>query len=287
MSADPLWQASVTVARGGTAPATAAFEEAGAVAVSSFADGDGWTVAALFQTQPAGAALTAALAQRLGAAVRPELSQVAPRDWVAATAAAFPPLAIGPFWVHGSHCGPPDGARIPIQIDAGPAFGTGEHATTRGCLLALAALRQRGFHPGAALDVGCGSGILAIAAAKLYHCAVIAIDNDPAAIAFARRAAAANGAAQRIAVLEGEGCGPPQVAARAPFDLALANLFATALLAMAAELAALLKQGGVAILSGMLAGQAQAVAARYRQAGFALDRRLETKGWTTLAMVRV
>lgn len=82
-----------------------------------------------------------ALVHRLGVRTAPSISRVAPRDWAAPTAEAFPPLAIGPFfWVHGSHCGPPGLVRIPIRIDAGPAFGTGEHATTRGCLLALAAL---------------------------------------------------------------------------------------------------------------------------------------------------
>ena len=284
MSAAALWQASVTVARPLAAAAGAAFEEAGAVAVSSFAGDDGWSVAALFEARPSGDALATVLARRLGVRTAAAISRVAPRDWAAATAEAFPPLAIGPFWVHGSHCGPPDLARIPIRIDAGPAFGTGEHATTRGCLLALAALRERGFQPAAALDMGCGSGILAIAAVKLYDCAVLAIDSAPDAAAFARRAAAANAAAQRIAVLVGDGYGAPQVAAAAPFDLVCANLAATPLRAMAVALAAVLKRGGIAILSGIPEDRADAVHESHRQAGLVPAGRLDVEGWTTLTM---
>ena len=171
-------------------------------------------------------------------------------------------------------------------MDAGAAFGSGEHATTQGCLLALAALRDGGFHPANALDMGCGSGILAIAAVKLHGCLALAVDSDPRAVAFAREAVRRNGAARRVAVRSGDGYAAPGVGERAPYDLAFANILAGPLIAMAPDLAAVLKPGGVAILSGMLADQADAVRDAHRSAGLAPFDRRDLRGWSTLTMTK-
>ncbi len=285
------WQVSVTLARELVEAAGAAFEDSGALAVSEFElERDGsWTVTALFADQPVAETLRASLARSLGApaaVMPPAIEEVPDRNWVAATVEAFPPLPIGPFWIHGSHTAPPDLGRIPIEIDAGIAFGSGEHATTEGCLLALAALRDRGFHPANALDMGCGSGILAIGAVKLYDCETLAIDIDPASAEFARKAAVANGAHQRIAALAGDGYATDAVSKRAPFDLILANILANPLIAMAPDLAAALKPGGIAILSGLLADQADAVVAAHTAAGLTLVERTDLRNWPTLVMTR-
>ena len=285
------WQVSVTLARELVEAADMALEQSGALAVTTFElePKGAWSVTALFETEPAAETLKASIAQSLGAtgAVMPlTIEEVPDQDWVAATVKAFPPLPIGPFWIHGSHIGPPDLERIPIEIDAGIAFGSGEHATTEGCLLALAALRDKGFHPAGALDMGCGSGILAIAAAKLYDCEVLAVDIDPASADFAREAAETNGAHQRVTALAGDGYATPQVGERAPYDLILANILANPLIAMAPDLAAALKPGGVAILSGLLADQAEAVTAAHVVAGLRLLERNDLRTWSTLVLTK-
>ncbi len=285
------WQVSLTLAKDLVEAADNALENSGALAVTTFElEPDGlWTVTALFQDEPAAEGLQSSIAQSLGAtgALMPlTIEQVPDRDWIAATVQAFPPLPIGPFWIHGSHVGPPDHERIAILIDAGIAFGSGEHATTEGCLLALAALRDKGFHPANALDMGCGSGILAIGAVKLYDCEVLAVDIDPASADFAREAAEANGAHQRITALAGDGYATPEVANRAPYDLILANILANPLIAMAPDLAAVLKPGGIAILSGLLADQAKAVTAAHVAAGLKLVERNDLRTWSTLVLTR-
>ncbi|MBN35088.1 MAG: 50S ribosomal protein L11 methyltransferase [Rhodospirillaceae bacterium] len=285
------WQVSVTLAKEMVEATDAAFEEAGALAVTTFElEPDGvWSVAALFYEQPHIDTLQAQIAQALGAtaAVMPlAIEEVAGRDWVAETVEAFPPLPIGPFWIHGSHVGPPDLDRIPILIDAGIAFGSGEHATTEGCLLALGSLRDRGFHPANTLDMGCGSGILAIGAVKLYDCEVLALDVDPASADFARDAATANCAAQRITAMAGDGYATSEVDARAPYDLILANILANPLIAMAPDLARVLKPGGITILSGMLSSQADAVQQAHQAAGLTLVERGDLRDWSTLTMMK-
>ncbi|MBC6441356.1 MAG: 50S ribosomal protein L11 methyltransferase [Rhodospirillales bacterium] len=291
MTGTSTWQVSVTLAKEMVAATDTAFEEAGALALTTFElapDGD-WTVTALFDSEPTTEGLQAQIAQALGAtaAIMPiAIEEVAERDWIAETVEAFPPIAIGPFWVHGSHAEPPDPDRVPIMMDAGIAFGSGEHATTEGCMLALAALRDRGFQPSNALDMGCGSGILAIAAVKLHDCFVLAVDIDPASADFAADAARANGAWQRITAMTGDGYTIAEVGARAPYDLVLANILANPLIAMAPDLAAVLKPGGVAILSGMLATQADDVQAAHQQVGLTLLERIDLRDWATLSMMK-
>jgi ribosomal protein L11 methyltransferase len=285
------WQVSLTLAKQMVEAADIALENSGALAVTTFElEPDGlWTVTALFENEPVAEGLQASIAQSLGATgvLMPlTIEKVPDRDWIAATVKAFPPLPIGPFWIHGSHVGPPDHERIAILIDAGIAFGSGEHATTEGCLLALAALRDEGFHPANALDMGCGSGILAIGAVKLFDCEVLAVDIDPASADFARDAAQANGAHQRVTALAGDGYATPEVASRAPYDLILANILANPLITMAPDLAAVLKPSGIAILSGLLADQADSVVAAHVLAGLKLVERKDLRTWSTLVLTK-
>jgi ribosomal protein L11 methyltransferase len=286
---DGIWEVSLTLDATVVPAVDAAFEEAGALSVASFEieEGGSWTMTALFEGEPSIEGLSATLAQTLGG-TSPALSLAAveDRDWIAETVRAFPPIPIGPFWVHGSHAAPPDATRIPLLIEAGIAFGSGEHATTEGCLLALARLGEEGRTPRHALDMGCGSGILAIAAVKLYDCAVLAVDIDAASVAFAREAAAANGCAGRIALQAGDGYAASEVAGRAPFDLVMANILANPLIAMASDLARVLAPGGTAILSGLLVEQAPAVIAAHEAAGLTLLRQDDLRGWTALVMAR-
>ncbi|MBT7613123.1 MAG: 50S ribosomal protein L11 methyltransferase [Rhodospirillaceae bacterium] len=285
------WQVSVTLAKDMVEATDLAFEEAGALAVTTFElapDGD-WTVTALFDIEPTTRSLQAQIAQALGAtaAIMPiSIEEVEDRDWIAETVQAFPPLPIGPYWIHGSHAAPPDLERIPMLIDAGIAFGSGEHATTEGCLLALASLQDRGFRPANALDMGCGSGILAIGAVKLYDCFVLAVDIDPASAAFASQAATDNGAAQRVTALAGDGYATSLVGDRAPYDLIMANILANPLIAMAGDLANVLKPGGIAILSGLLASQADDVQGAHQAAGLDLVERADQRDWSTLTMTK-
>jgi len=284
-----IWQVSLTLDAAAVPAADTTFEEAGALSVASFEieEGGAWTMTALFEGQPSVEGLSATLAQTLGAtAPALSLAAVEDKDWIAETVRAFPPIPIGPFWVHGSHVGAPDESRMSLLIDAGIAFGSGEHATTEGCLLALARLGDEGKAPANVLDMGCGSGILAIAAVKLYGCAVLAVDIDEASVEFAREAAINNGCAANIVLQAGDGYAASQVARRAPFDLVMANILANPLIAMAGDLAGVLAPGGNTILSGLLVEQAPAVIAAHEAAGLTLVRQDDLRGWTALVMTR-
>ena len=188
-----------------------------------------------------------------------EIERLPDLDWVAEGRKALPPVQAGPFYVFGAHVTepPPPGA-IPLQLEASLAFGTGQHETTRGCLLALAALKEeRGI--ARALDLGSGTGILALAVAKLWGCPVVAIDNDADAVRLTRENAAVNGVAELLEAHEGEGYDCPAVSAGAPYDLIVANILAGPLIAMAGDLRRHLAPGGAAVLSGLLAAQAEDV----------------------------
>ena len=204
---------------------------------------------------------------------------VAERDWLSENRRAFPPQRVGRFWVHGSHWRdrPPAGS-IAIEIDAATAFGTGEHASTRGCLLAFDRLaRARRFHR--PRDVGCGSGILAIAAAKTLRRAVLASDNDPVAVAVARHHARRNGVAglMRVVCAAGPGRGRS-------YDLVFANILARPLILMARDLARAVAPNGRVILAGLLRRQEAGVLAAYAAQGLALDFRIVVDGWSTLVL---
>ena len=208
-------------------------------------------------------------------------------DWVSETQKALPPVRAGRFIVHGSH----DRGRIvskgAIEIDAGRAFGTAHHGTTRGCLIALDRL-SREIRPSSVLDLGTGSGVLAIAAAKAFaHRPLIAaVDLDAIAIDVARENCRKNGAAH-IRLFVGDGARPALAYEAAPFDVVMANILAKPLLKLAPRLRELTRVGGALILSGLLCGQAREILARYRSTGFRLIRRRDLEGWATLTFSRV
>ena len=210
-------------------------------------------------------------------------------DWVAENQRSFQPFAVGPFWVHPSHVteGQPAGT-IALRIDAGLAFGTGTHATTRGCLKMLATLDPR--ETANAVDVGCGSGILAIAMAKLWQRPVIGGDDDAEAVDVARENAALNGVGDLCRFVHASGLDAPELKTRAPYDLIVANILAGPLCELSPSFASSLRPGGRVLLSGLLVEQAASLLAVYGDHGFALERRvdLETGGdrWRTLLLKR-
>ena len=244
--------------------------------------------------EPGPARLTALLAAAAlaGGVDLPEaaVERLPETDWVAESHKALPAIEVGPFYLHGAHVTEaPPGGSIPIRIEAGPAFGTGRHESTRGCLLALADLaetrnpaRVPTCAPTCALDMGCGSGLLAIAIAKLWACPVLAIDSDPEAVRAAAGNAAANGVADLVAARLGEGYDRAALGAEARFEVIVANILAGPLKAMAPDLKRYLEPGGVAVLSGLLADQADAVTAAH--APLALARRLPLGDWVTLVL---
>jgi len=207
-------------------------------------------------------------------------------DWVAENQRSFRPFSVGPFWVHPSHAsdGMPPGA-LPLRIDAGLAFGTGTHATTRGCLELLATLDAS--ETVNAIDVGCGSGILAIAMAKLWRRHILGSDNDPEAIGVARENAALNGVDDLCNFVEAADLDTPAIAARAPFDLIVANILAGPLVELAPGFAGASRR---ILLSGLLVEQAAEVLEAYGRYGFDVEQRidLETGGawWRSLLLRR-
>jgi len=212
------------------------------------------------------------------------------RDWLADNLNAFPPLTIGRYFIHPSHYDslPPAGS-VPIQLDPGTAFGSGEHASTAGCLNALddLARRRRVTRP---LDMGCGSGILSIAAAKTWRVPVLASDIDPEAARVSRLNARANGVGDLVRSVCGPGYASPSVRVGGPYDLIIANILARPLIAMASDLGRHLRRardgGGRVILSGLLERDGNWVLAAHRHQGLALERRIVRDGWLTLVLKR-
>ena len=209
------------------------------------------------------------------------------KDWVAENQRSFRPFQVGPFWVHPSHVaeGIPAGL-LPLRIDAGLAFGTGTHATTRGCLEMLATLDPAETRN--TVDVGCGSGILAIAAAKLWQRPVIGGDNDSEAVDVAIENAGLNGVAPLCRFFTSVGLEAPELATPAPYDLIIANILAGPLMSLADSFAPAIRPGGRVLLSGLLVEQAGLMLSTYKRRGFEFERRidLETGGawWRTLLL---
>lgn len=216
----------------------------------------------------------------------PELTieHIPPTDWLAATYEAFPPIRVGRFYIHGSHDRAPVPANaIGLCIDAATAFGTGEHQTTAGCLIALQRLAKR-RRVRRILDMGCGSGILAFAAARLWHAPVLAVDVDREAVRVARLNARANRVGAWVQAVAGDGYADRRVALAGPFGLIIANILARPLVAMAKDLAAQLAPGGVAVLAGLLTGQEPQVLSAHRARGLFLVDRITLGDWPTLVL---
>jgi len=243
---------------------------------------DRWSVEAIFTTPPD----AGELAQQLEAAgfddAALEAVTLPEVDWVRATLERLTPIRAGRFLLHGSHDRgrhPPAG--IAIEIDAGTAFGTGHHGTTLGCLIALDAI-LKSQRPRRVLDIGSGTGVLAIAAALASHARVVASDIDPEAVRVTRHNARLNSA--RITACRASGAGAAAIRAHAPYGLILANILARPLVGMAGELRRMSKAGGSVVLSGLQLDQERWVQAAYRGQGFRLVRRIRLEGWSTLVL---
>jgi len=247
-------------------------------------DGSGlWEVGGYFTESPDTIAL--ALLAKVHGAKDFTISELPETDWVAHVKRELSPVAAGRFFVYGAH----DADKVPagavaLRIEAAMAFGTGHHGTTLGCLTALDALVSAGLVKKNIADIGCGTAVLAMAAARVWPNPVLASDIDAVAVDVARANIAANGLAERVHVIEAAGFDHPDFAAAAPFDLVLANILKGPLIALAPDMARHISTGGHAILSGILNPQADEVENRYVAKGFKAFSRLEFGDWTTLVL---
>ena len=205
-------------------------------------------------------------------------------DWVATALISHPPVRSGRFYVHGRHV--PSlhrGRAIDLNIEAGRAFGTGNHQSTRGCLQAIDALAKRRRYR-RLLDVGSGSGILSMAMAKRWRVPVLGIDIDPVAAELATEYSQLNGLAGLTRFIAGDGFGHREIRSRGPFDLITANILARPLKRMAPDMRRMLKPGGRIILAGLLDRHENLVLSAYRAQGIRLERRIRLQEWTTLVL---
>jgi len=288
--AAPGWRAEFVV----PVAARGAFEtllESVATSVASIVEEEGrtWRIEAIGAGTPDFEAIRAALEAAAAAAdiaVPTVVVETLPDvDWLARNRAQFPPVEAGRYFVHGSlYDGPVPAERVTLRLDASIAFGSGSHETTRGCLALLDRFAgDRHFrHP---LDLGCGSGILAIAIAKTWRVPVLAVDVETDAVRLTGENAGANGVAGLVTAVEGAGFAPAKVRRAAPFDLIVANILAEPLVEMAPDLGRFLAPGGAAVLSGLLVDQEVAVVEACRAVGLAVADRIALGTWPTLAVV--
>src|SRR5215467_5253337 len=279
---------------------------AGAFATSAFEEAPGrWSLAIHFRQQPDEAAVRALIASAVGRAAADALAfeTLAPSDWVRKSREDLAPVEAGRFVVHGAHHRARVRVnRIGIEIEAALAFGTGHHGTTRACLLVLDRIvkgcrRERDKSAGSTLprkrrrrtdvlDVGTGTGVLAIAAGKALRRPVLASDIDARAVTIARDNARINGVGALVQVMHAAGLRTAAFRGRAPYGLIFANILLDPLKALATPMARLVAANGQIVLSGLLAAQAGAALASYRARGLALMRRTTLEGWATLVLVR-
>jgi len=245
-----------------------------------------WRIEAYYDEMPDAAALTATLRDILGVTIpEAQVASVPALNWVALSQAALPPVVAGRFTIHGSH----DTARVPrgpfsILIDAGEAFGTAHHATTYGCLLAIDKLTRSGRFENV-LDLGCGSGVLAIAIARTNPQArIIATDLDEQSVKVAAENMQLNGVGHRITALCANGLDAAELRRASPFDLIIANILAGPLVELSGAVSRALAAGGVLLLSGLLTHQAPAVIAAYGAKGLSLASHARINGWSTLVL---
>lgn len=206
-------------------------------------------------------------------------------DWLKMSYQAFPSTKLGRYWIHGSHItdAPPAGS-WPLQIDAATAFGSGQHPTTAGCLVALERLSKRVRKPKRTLDMGTGSGILAVGAARAFRKPIYAVDIDPESIRVTDNHARANGVRKMMKLQAGNGFKAPLARSHAPYNLLLANILAKPLCKMSALGAKQVKQGGDIVLAGLLHHQAPAVVNFWRMQGAHLVRKDKRGEWTILTL---
>ncbi len=254
------------------------------IGVFELEDGSGlWEVGGYFTEAPDETAL-ALLAAAFDS--RPfTVSEVPDTDWVAHVRRELAPVEAGRFFVYGSHDADklPEG-RIPLLIEAAMAFGTGHHGTTLGCLNALDRLIDQGFAAERVADIGCGTAVLAMAAARVWQGTFVASDIDAVAVEVAEANLRANDMGGRVICVEAAGFDHPDLSAAAPYDLIFANILKGPLIALAPDLIDHLRPGGYAILSGILNEQADEVADHYCQLGTNVAARDQIGEWTTLVM---
>ncbi len=254
------------------------------IGVFEIEDGSGlWEVGGYFTESPDIAGL-ALLAAAFGAAEF-AVSELPETDWVAKVRRELSPVEAGRFFVYGSH----DADKVPegrqaLLIEAAMAFGTGHHGTTLGCLMALDRLLDQGFRAQHVIDVGCGTAVLAMAAAKVWPIEVIASDIDAQAVDVAEANVTANGLTGRIRCIEAAGFDTPDLDPDMRFDLIFANILKGPLVVLAPDLAARAAPGSFAILSGILNEQADEVVGVYEAQGYGLAHRAEFGEWTTLTL---
>jgi ribosomal protein L11 methyltransferase len=254
------------------------------VGVFEMEDGSGlWEVGGYFEQAPDETAL-AVLAAAMGAKAF-IVSELPETDWVAHVRRELAPVEAGRFFVYGSHDADkvPQGCE-PLLIEAAMAFGTGHHGTTLGCLRALDRLALDGFVGKRVVDIGCGTAVLAMGAARIWGDMVLASDIDEVAVDVARANVLANGLEGRVDCVEAAGFDHPALAKEAPFDLVFANILKGPLVALAPDMAAVMDAGAYAILSGILNEQADEVIRVYAQSGINLHHRESIGDWTTITL---
>jgi len=251
--------------------------------------GETWRLEAVRPQAADQAALTAALAVAAlvsGHEAVPTRAPVEADGWLARTVQGFPEQPIGNrVLIRPSHVpNPRDYGRHVLILDAGLAFGSGEHSSTRGCLLAFEGVAYR--RPLRILDLGCGSAILGMTAARWLRRPVLATDIEPWSVRIAAQNAVANGLRNLLTARLADGWRHRRVASDGPYDLVFANILARPLCAMAKDLAAALAPGGTAILAGLLGTQANMVLAAHRRRALVLERRIDVGAWSTLVLRR-
>ena len=256
------------------------------IAISRFDNGGVWTLEVLYGEPPGREDIGKLLAGALGRVPPFDLALLPERDWVAESLKGLKPVHAGRFLIHGSH-DREIAVREPlaIEIEAGAAFGTGHHATTLGCLIALGDLARTARRP-RVLDIGTGTGVLAIAAAKLWKQPLMASDIDPVAVAVARDNARLNDVATLLTAVCAGTLDDPRIQHRAPYDVVIANILAGPLISLAAPVARISSHCSKIVLSGLLQEQSRAVLAVWRTHGFVRRRHYLIDGWETLVLAR-
>ena len=257
------------------------------VGVFELEDASGfWEVGAYFSEQPSDISLAL-----LAAAFKAEefkISELPQIDWVSKVQRSLKPVIAGRFFVYGSH----DSDKVPLNcepllIEASMAFGTGHHGTTKGCLLALEQIISDGFDAKNVIDVGCGTAVLAMAAARVFSANVIASDIDSVAFSVAKTNVLANGLDKSIRCFEASGFSHDKIKTIGSFDLIFANILMKPLLSLAADISRYSLSGGYVVLSGILNEQAELVTKRYIKVGFSLSRQIKVGEWMTLVFCKV
>jgi ribosomal protein L11 methyltransferase len=280
----PLWKASAAVAKEVAADIAALIEltppapQAMLIVEDPFSSAA--MVEALYDVIPDAGFLSRLTGHEVSVAPLPD------QDWIRLSQEGLPPVRAGRFFVYGAHDeGQVPHGVIPIRIEAGLAFGTGHHETTALCLAALTEIASA-RRPRCVLDLGCGTGVLAIAAVKLWHRRVLATDIDCVAVGVARENAVANETGPLIRTAVADGLTHPIIQAHAPFDLICANILAGPLTTLAPSLVAVLARRGLAVLSGLLRDQEHQVLSYYRALGLVLRRTYRDGPWSALVLER-